>query len=600
MRRVIRRCMLTLARRGLNAGGDRPAFVLRAWARAGGAGRYEGILSRDPRPATGRAPVVKRATASLHSAWIALAAAVLLGAVPFGVVELFRSRLYVVASVPAYLVFHNTVEFFSIMVSLSVFGVGWFTHDQSKDRHALFLACAFLGVGLMDFMHAMSFTGMPDFFTANAATKASQYWIAVRLFGAATLMASAFVLPGARGRWFSKGVLLPAALVVSGLVFTLVNYYPQYLPLTFDPAAGLTRFKVYSEYVIVALLLAAVAAYLARARRTGDPLVGYYTAAFVLLAYSELVFTTFRSMFDTFNALGHVYKVGAFYLVYRAVFIGSVQKPYLDLVASSRALREEVAGRAKAEEEIRKLNRELEQRVLERTALLEAANRELDAFAYSVSHDLRAPLRHVGGFIVLLQQRAGPGLDMQAGRYLAVIAEAANRMGQMIDDLLAFSRMGRAELLRTSVDVKALVREVIDELRPDATGRIIDWTVGEFPPVSADRQMLRLALANLLSNAVKFTRTRPRAEIEIGCTEFPGGTGVVLFVRDNGVGFDPKYADKLFKVFQRLHRAEEFEGTGIGLANVRRIVERHGGRTWAESAPGEGATFFLSLPTPKP
>jgi signal transduction histidine kinase len=238
----------------------------------------------------------------------------------------------------------------------------------------------------------------------------------------------------------------------------------------------------------------------------------------------------------------------------------------------------------------------LEQRVTERTSQLEAANKELEAFSYSVSHDLRAPLRHIGGYVELLRNRSAGSLDGQSQHYMDAISEAAIRMGALADDLLAFSRMGRAELVRASVDVGALVREVIDELGPDITGRAIDWKVGAFPPVSADRQMLRLAITNLLSNAVKFTRSCPRAEIEIACTEPPGGAEVVISVRDNGVGFDMRYVDKLFKVFQRLHRPEDFEGTGIGLANVRRIVERHGGRTWAVSTPGEGATFSFSLP----
>ena len=290
---------------------------------------------------------------------MALAASVVLGAIPFLAVELLRSRLYVVVSVPTYLVFHNIAEFFSIMVSLSVFGVGWFSHEQSRDRHAVFLGCAFLGIGLMDFMHAMSFTGMPAFFTANAATKTSQFWIAVRLFGAAAFLASAFVLPGARSRWSSRGVVLATVLAVTGIVFTAVNYFPEHLPLTYDPATGLSPFKIYCEYVVIALLVAAVAAYLVRARRTGDALVPYYVSAFVLLAYSELVFTVFQSMFDTFNALGHVYKLGAFYLVYRAVFIASVRKPYLALAAGRLELEGQVRERLAAEDALRRLNREL-------------------------------------------------------------------------------------------------------------------------------------------------------------------------------------------------------------------------------------------------
>ena len=246
-------------------------------------------------------------------------------------------------------------------------------------------------------------------------------------------------------------------------------------------------------------------------------------------------------------------------------------------------------------DQIKRANVELEQRVIDRTAQLEAANKELEAFAYSVSHDLRAPLRHIDGFVELLQKNMGISLDEKNRHYLDTIADSAKKMGILIDDLLSFSRMSRSEMVNTRVDLTELANEVVEELKPETENRKIQWLIGTLPQVRADRAMLRGVLVNLISNAIKFTRPRSHARIEIGVAQ-ESPTEITIFIRDNGVGFDMNYADKLFGVFQRLHRTEDFEGTGIGLANVRRIINRHGGRTWAEGEIDSGATFYFSLP----
>ena len=229
---------------------------------------------------------------------------------------------------------------------------------------------------------------------------------------------------------------------------------------------------------------------------------------------------------------------------------------------------------------------------------LRTANQELEAFSYSVSHDLRAPLRHIDGFVGLLRKQTTSKLEEKELRYLNVIANSARQMGSLIDDLLVFSRMSRMELRRSNVALNSLVDEVVRAAQGEAQGRSIRWQIPSLPEVEADPPMLRQVWVNLISNAVKYTRTRNPAEIEVGCQDGPDNEWT-FFVRDNGVGFDMQYVDKLFGVFQRLHRTDEFEGTGIGLANVRRIIFRHGGQTWAEGKPDGGATFYFSLPKQK-
>jgi light-regulated signal transduction histidine kinase (bacteriophytochrome) len=254
----------------------------------------------------------------------------------------------------------------------------------------------------------------------------------------------------------------------------------------------------------------------------------------------------------------------------------------------------DITERKRREEQISSLNEQLGKR----TAELESINKELEAFAYSISHDLRAPLRHMAGFTELLKKNTAGVLNEKSRRYVAMILESAQKMGSLIDDLLAFSRIGRAETHKIVVDLEQLVQEALIEVKQDTIGRNVTWKVGGLPAWYGDRSMLRLVLVNLISNAVKFTRTRTQAEIEIGCRDREQNQ-IVVFVRDNGVGFDMKYVNKLFGVFQRLHSPDAFEGTGIGLATVQRIVHRHGGTVWAEGMVDQGATFYFSLSKPQ-
>lgn len=291
-------------------------------------------------------------------------------------------------------------------------------------------------------------------------------------------------------------------------------------------------------------------------------------------------------------------------------FLDRREKARLERVVAFRTneLVQKAAALAASEDRYRNLSKDLEKRVEERTSELHGANeqlltsnRELEAFSYSVSHDLRAPLRNIRGFASLLERRAKPVLDSESKRFLDIVAGESTRLAELIDSLLAFSRLNRADLQKQDLDLRPLIEAVRTELEEESDGRNVEWIIGKLPRVHGDPTLLRLVFTNLISNALKFSRTRDPAVIRIDSSSETTNHGeAVLFVRDNGAGFDPAYAEKLFGVFQRLHSGTEFEGSGIGLATVKRIITRHGGRIWAEGAPQSGATVYFTLEVPRP
>lgn len=322
--------------------------------------------------------------------------------------------------------------------------------------------------------------------------------------------------------------------------------------------------------------------------------------AFIYLAFGVIWILASDTVVDLLVPAGPMttrvqsFKGIAFVIASAAVIFILVQRELSRVRRAEEELRRENATRRQAEKELRDLSHDLEERVAERTAQLEVANNELEAFSYSVSHDLRAPLKSVDNYTELLLEEFGDTLDPEVVRRIGVMRDRTGDMTRRIDDLLVLSRLGRHEMRRGPIDMNLLVTDIMEILEEGNTGRRIEFTAGPLPGATGDAGLIRVVLENLLANAVKYTTPRDISRIDVrGRTE--DGRGIYS-ISDNGVGFDPQHADKVFAPFERLHNTNQFEGSGIGLAMVQRIVTRHGGEVWAEAAPDRGAVFHFSLP----
>lgn len=466
------------------------------------------------------------------------------------------------ASFYSFLLFHTLAELASITVAFTIFLLVWNCRRFLTNGYLVLIGFAYAFVGIVDLTHTLAYKGMNIFigFDANLPT---QLWIGARYMQSLSLLAASFFI----SRMPSYRVLFMVFLLVT--IAMLASIFSGIFPDCFIEGVGLTTFKVASEYIISLILISAMWLLIRKGHHFAGKVVKLLLVSIACTIVSELAFTFYVSVYGLSNLVGHFFKLFAFYLIYRAIIVTGLMQPY-DL-----------------------LFRELNHNVLQ----LEAANKELEAFSYSVSHDLRAPLRGIEGFSKILTKNYGDRLGPKGQDYLDRIVAATNRMNRLIDDLLSFSMMGRQEMKHADIDMAHLAQSVYQDLEEPTSDQTTRVTICPMPQAEGDHAMIRQVLSNLIGNAIKYSRPAAVPEIEVGGEE--GEAENVYYVRDNGVGFDMRYSDKLFIIFQRLHSMNEFEGTGVGLAIVQRIVHRHGGKVWADGAVGKGATFYFSLPKMK-
>ena len=517
--------------------------------------------SRPDGSATESAPAdaVSLSPPAIHEAWRPGKGAAVLGAAAVAI------GLYLVSR-QSYLLFHSLAELFSIVVACCIFAIVWNTRRLLDNSYLLFIGIAYLFVAALDLVHTLAYTGM-GVFPGHGTNLPTQLWIAARyLESLSLLVATAFV-----ARRLRPYLVLAGYTVVLALCLVMILGW-RVFPDCFVEGRGLTPFKRISEYVICLILLASLIG-LRHHRAHFDPhVLRLIACSIAVTVIAELAFTLYTDPYGPANLVGHYLKLLSFFLIYQALVHTALAKPYSVLfhdLAEARAS-------------------------LERTvAELERSNADLDQFARVASHDLQAPLALVADYVKLLDRGYGDRLDGDAGELIAGALEGVRRMQALIGDILAYSRVDSRGGAFEAVDISAVVDEALVNLAAKREEAAAEVSRDPLPTVPGDRPQLVQVFQNLLDNALKFRGDAP-PRVHVGARR--EGAEWVLSVRDNGIGIPPEARERVFAMFERLHGASEYPGTGIGLALCRKIVERHGGRIWVESEPGQGTTFFFTLP----
>ncbi len=497
---------------------------------------------------------------------------------------------------------HTLMETAATLLALVVGVVALVRYYSNPGNHFLFIGMAFLGTGFLDAYHtAITSSWLKSMVVSMPASLTPWSWFASRLFLAVMLWLGLH-MHRREERLGEAGRLPHRSVFTASAVFTLICFFFfALMPLPGAQFVGPHFLHRPQEHVPALFFALALFGYLRDGKWRSNDLEHWLVLSLIVNLVCQTVFMSdAHALFDPQFDMAHLLKKAAYLCVLTGLLINMLfLYQRADLV---ERLEEEIKERRQAQEAVRQLNKYLENRVSLRTAelemrthQLEIANRDLEGFSYSVSHDLRAPLRAIDGFIAIIEEDYGKQLDPEAMRLFGIVQGNARKMGELIDDILAFSRASRLEIQLDRVDMKQMVSEVWATLAEERAGRAIEFDCGELMPVAGDSRALRQVWQNLLGNAIKFSRTRNPACIHVESRRMQNGT-IEYSVRDNGVGFNPDYTNKLFVLFQRLHSMEEFEGTGVGLCLVKRFIQKHHGEVVAEGAVDAGATFRFSLP----